>query len=58
MGIYKHTLSLSVWEKKDIPLSWSLLPKLGSSNSTEQSEALAEILPLLKDYKIVVLGDA
>ena len=41
-----------------IPLSWSLLPKLGNSNLTEQRDAIAEILPLLKDYKVVVLGDA
>ena len=46
-----------VWEKRAIPLSWSLLPKLGSSNLTEQKDAIAEILPLLKDYKVVVLGD-
>jgi hypothetical protein len=46
-----------VWEKRAIPLSWSLLPKLGSSNITEQMNAIAEILPLLKDYQVVVLGD-
>lgn len=46
-----------VWENRAIPLSWSLLPKLGSSNLAEQQDALAEILPLLKDYQIVVLGD-
>jgi hypothetical protein len=47
-----------VWEKRAIPLYWSLLPKLGSSNFCEQRDALAEVLPILKNYKIVVLGDA
>ncbi|UNU20932.1 hypothetical protein D0A34_20475 [Microcoleus vaginatus PCC 9802] len=56
---YINILMVSlVWEKKAIPLSWSLLPKLGSSNLTAQRDAIAEILPLLKDYKVVVLGDA
>ncbi|MEG4007302.1 hypothetical protein QUA41_10435, partial [Microcoleus sp. Pol11C1] len=50
------TLAL-VWEKRAIPLSWSLLPKLGSSNVAEQKDAIAEILPILKDYQVVVLGD-
>jgi hypothetical protein len=56
---YVNILLVSlVWEKRAIPLSCSLLPKLGSSNLTEQRDAITEILPLLKDYKVVVLGDA
>jgi hypothetical protein len=47
-----------VWERRAIPLSWSLLPKLGSSNFREQKEAISEILPLLQDYQVVVLGDS
>ncbi len=47
-----------VWKKRAIPLFWSLLPKLGSSNVAEQIGALAAILPLLKDDQVVVLGDA
>lgn len=47
-----------VWEKRTIPLFWSLLPKLGSSNVAEQINAIAAILPLLKFYQVVVLGDA
>ena len=47
-----------VWERRAIPLYWSLLPKLGSCNFCEQRDALAEVLPILKNYKIVVLGDA
>jgi hypothetical protein len=45
-----------VWEKRAIPLFWSLLPKLGSSNVTEQRYAIAQILPLSKDYKVVVIA--
>jgi len=45
-----------VWEKRAIPLFWSLLPKLGSSNVTEQRDAIAQILPLSKDYKVVVIA--
>jgi len=47
-----------IWEKRAIPLSWSLLSKRGSSNVDKQSAAISEILPLFKDYKIIVLGDA
>ena len=46
-----------IWERRAIPLSWSLLPKRGSSNVNEQTAAISNILPLFKDYKIVVLGD-
>jgi hypothetical protein len=46
-----------VWKKRAIPLFWSLLPKLGSSNVAEQIGAIAAILPLLKDYQVVVLGE-
>jgi hypothetical protein len=47
-----------IGEKRAIPLSWSRLPKRGSSNVDKQSAALSAILPLFKDYKIIVLGDA
>ena len=65
-GLYQHTHVKrsypegnrpAVWEKRAIPLSWSLLPKLGSSNVAEQKDTIAEILPILKDYQVVVLGD-
>ena len=45
-----------ICDKRAIPLSWSLLPKRGSSNVHEQIAAISTILPLFKDYKIVVLG--
>lgn len=46
-----------IWERRAIPLYWSLLPKRGSSNLNEQIIAISAILPLFKDYKIIVLGD-
>jgi len=46
-----------IWKKRAIPLSWSLLSKGGSRNVDEQSAAISAILPLFKDYKIIVLGD-
>jgi hypothetical protein len=46
-----------VTEKDYIPLFWSLLPKLVRSNVTEIVNASALILPLLKDYKVVVIGN-
>ena len=36
---------------------WCLLPKLGNSNLPEQTLALQQLLPLLKEYKVIVLGD-
>lgn len=44
-------------DKRAIPLYCQLLPKLGSSNFEEQKAVLSKVLPLLKDYKVVVLGD-
>ena len=46
-----------IWQKRAIPLYWCLLPKLGNSNLSEQILALQQVLPLLKEYKIIVLGD-
>jgi hypothetical protein len=50
------TLAL-IWHKRAIPLYWCLLPKLGNSNLQEQTFALQQVLPLLKEYKVIVLGD-
>ena len=46
-----------VWDKRALPLYWQLLPKLGSSNLSEQKAVIREVLPLFKGYKVVVLGD-
>jgi hypothetical protein len=34
------------------------LPKLGNSNLEEQTLVLQQVLPLLKEYKVIVLGDS
>ena len=34
-----------------------MLPKLGNSNLLELTLALQQVLPLLKEYKVIVLGD-
>jgi hypothetical protein len=46
-----------IWERRAIPLYWSLLPKLGNSNLEEQTLVLQQVLPLFKEYKVIVLGD-
>ena len=46
-----------IWERRAIPLYWSLLPKLGSSNFESQTTNLQQILPLFSEYKVIVLGD-
>jgi hypothetical protein len=46
-----------IWEKRAIPLYWSLLPKLGNSNLSEQTKNIQQVLPLLSEYKVIVLGD-
>jgi hypothetical protein len=46
-----------IWERRAIPLYWSLLPKLGSSNFDEQTANLQQVLPLFSQYKVIVLGD-
>lgn len=45
-----------IGDKRAIPVSWQLLPKLGSTKWEEQKAALLEVLPLFKGYKVVVLG--
>jgi hypothetical protein len=45
-----------IWDKRAIPVYWELLPKLGSSNWSEQKAAIEQVLPLFKNYKVVILG--
>ncbi|WP_293117337.1 hypothetical protein [Moorena sp. SIO3E8] len=44
-------------QDRALPIYLTLMPKLGSSNSKEQSSHLSTIIPLFKDYKICRLGD-
>jgi hypothetical protein len=46
-----------VWDKRAFPVYFELLPKLGSSNIDEQKAIISKVLPILKNYKICVLGD-
>lgn len=46
-----------VWDKRAFPIYFELLPKLGSSNIDEQKTLISQVLPLLRNYKICVLGD-
>ena len=55
---YINLLMVSlVWEKRALPICWTLLPKLGNSSLTEQQDILNKVLPILENYKVVVLGD-
>lgn len=46
-----------IWDRRAYPLYWELLHKLGSSDFEEQTAAISKVLPLLKEYKTVILGD-
>ncbi|NES72954.1 MAG: IS4 family transposase, partial [Okeania sp. SIO2D1] len=46
-----------VYNRRAIPIYFTLLGKLGNTNSQEQKWFLAIVLELLKDYPKVVLGD-
>ena len=46
-----------IWKKRALPIYWLLLSKQGSSNFYEQMATIRPILRLLKEYKIVVIGD-
>ena len=47
-----------VGDKRSFPLSWELLPELGSSNLSEQQQALFLMMPLWQNYQICALGDS
>jgi hypothetical protein len=46
-----------IWDRRAYPVYWELLPKKGNSDFEEQTAAISKVLPLLKEYKTVVLGD-
>src|SRR4028119_1941851 len=46
-----------IWERRAIPLYWSLLPKLGNSNFESQTTNLEQVLQFFSEYKVIVLGD-
>ena len=46
-----------IWKKRALPIYWLLLSKKGSSNFSEQVATIRPVLRLLKEYKLVVIGD-
>ncbi len=46
-----------IWDKRGFPIYFTLLPKLGNSNLTEQQRILSKVIPIFKNYKICLLGD-
>lgn len=46
-----------IWGHRGWPVYWCQLPKKGNSNFAEQTQAIGKILPLFKNYTLVVLGD-
>ena len=46
-----------IWKKRALPIYWLLLDKKGSSNFYEQVATIRPVLRLLKEYKLVVIGD-
>jgi hypothetical protein len=46
-----------IYDQRAIPVYFTLLDKKGNSNLKQQQQVLEPALKLLKDYKIIVLGD-
>ena len=46
-----------IWKKRALPIYWLLLSKKGSSNFYEQVATIKPVLRLLKNYKLVIIGD-
>lgn len=57
-GLLINLLMISViYDQRAIPVYFELLPKLGSSNLSEQQKVLLQILPIFNKYKTIILGD-
>jgi len=46
-----------IYQKRGWPIYWCLLEKNGSSNFQEQQKVLRPVIRLLKNYKLVIIGD-
>lgn len=46
-----------VYERRSIPVYFTLLEKKGNSNLAQQQQVLLPVFELLEDYKITLLGD-
>lgn len=56
-GLINILMVSLVIDNRGIPLYFELLDHTGNSNFDTQKSILARVLPLLKEYKIVLLGD-
>lgn len=56
VGINLLMISL-IYDQRSIPVYFGCLPKLGSSNLEEQQAFISQVLPVFKDYKVIILGD-
>jgi len=56
-GLINILMVVVVWKKRAIPIYFELLGKLGSSNFMEQTAIFSKVIPILKEYKMCVLGD-
>ena len=45
-----------IYERRAIPVYFTLLEKKGNSNLAQQQQVLLPVFELLEDYKITVLG--
>ena len=41
-----------IWDKRAFPIYFTLLPKLGSSNVTEQKDIITKVIPLFYNYEV------
>lgn len=46
-----------IWKNRALPIYWLLLSKKGSSNFYEQMATIRPVLRLLKEHKLVIIGD-
>ncbi|HEY9300444.1 MAG TPA: IS4 family transposase, partial [Phormidium sp.] len=54
----KNLLIISlVYDHRAIPIYFEALEKLGNSDFSMQSQLFSQVLPLFKNYRVVVLGD-
>ncbi|CAA9291068.1 Enolase [uncultured Coleofasciculus sp.] len=55
----EHNLLMAslIWQQRAIPLYWYFLPHKGNSSFAQQQAVIQPVLPLLKTYRVTVLGD-
>ncbi|EAZ91840.1 hypothetical protein CY0110_07764 [Crocosphaera chwakensis CCY0110] len=56
-GLINILMVSLIIDNRGIPLYFELLDHTGNSNFDTQKSILSRVLPLLKEYKTVVLGD-